>query len=117
VVPPETSCCLPPCLTTVISRHAERGVVDAGLKSVSAEYGLPVAVTPGVNCLDLSDEHMQISIADRFDLDVGDRLLLIPGLVDPTVNLHDALFVVDAFGAVSDWPVDGRRSARAALAL
>jgi D-serine deaminase-like pyridoxal phosphate-dependent protein len=96
------------CVTTVISRRGGRAVVDAGLKSLSAEYGLPRPATAGVEALDLSDEHLQLNVADDADLRIGERLLLIPAHVDPTVNLHDALFFVER-DQVETWPIDGRR--------
>jgi D-serine deaminase-like pyridoxal phosphate-dependent protein len=97
------------CLTTVISRHGDRAVLDAGLKSLSAEYGLPQIRTPGIECVDLSDEHTQVRLGARVALSVGDRLALIPGHLDPTVNLHDALFVLKEDGAPRIWRIDGRR--------
>jgi hypothetical protein len=37
-------------------------------------------------------------------------VLLVPAHIDPTINLHDTLFVWDAATASLDrWPVDGRR--------
>jgi D-serine deaminase-like pyridoxal phosphate-dependent protein len=102
------------CLTTVISRRGATAVLDAGLKSLSREYGLPVCTADGVECLDLSDEHTQVTVTDAADLPVGARVALIPGHVDPTVNLHDVLFVVDGVRRISAWPVDGRRSTGAA---
>ncbi len=95
------------CLASVISRRDDRAVLDCGLKSLSAEYGLPKATTPQIECLDLSDEHTQVRL-HGVNLAVGDRVTLIPGHVDPTVNLHDTLFVVDD-DEVQPWAVDGRR--------
>jgi 3-hydroxy-D-aspartate aldolase len=43
---------------------------------------------------------------------VGDIVWLQPGHIDPTVNLHDALFVVDEDGGFEVWPIDARRTAR-----
>jgi D-serine deaminase-like pyridoxal phosphate-dependent protein len=102
------------CVTTVISRRGSRAVVDAGLKSVSAEYGLPRSLTEGVEALDLSDEHLQVAVADDVDLQIGQRMRLIPAHVDPTVNLHDALFFLDD-DHVETWPIDGRRHSAGSL--
>ena len=101
------------CVATVISRHGARAVVDAGLKSLSAEYGLPQPTMSGIEALALSDEHLQLAVTDGVNLEVGDRLALIPAHVDPTVNLHDTLFLV-AGDEVEAWPIDGRRRAIAA---
>ena len=35
------------CRTTIVSRNGTRAVCDAGLKALSAEYGLPRALDPG----------------------------------------------------------------------
>ncbi len=43
---------------------------------------------------------------------VGDLVWLQPGHCDPTVNLHDALVVVDEDGTYVLWPVDARRTMR-----
>ncbi|WP_374656747.1 alanine racemase [Phenylobacterium sp.] len=43
---------------------------------------------------------------------VGDVVWLQPGHIDPTINLYDALLVVDEDGACETWPVDARRSSR-----
>jgi D-serine deaminase-like pyridoxal phosphate-dependent protein len=42
---------------------------------------------------------------------VGDIVWLQPGHIDPTINLYDALLVVDEDGSFETWPVDARRSA------
>lgn len=40
---------------------------------------------------------------------VGDIVWLQPGHCDPTVNLHDVLYVVDEDGSFEVWPIDARR--------
>jgi D-serine deaminase-like pyridoxal phosphate-dependent protein len=96
------------CLATIISSQGEGAVVDAGLKALSAEYGLPQPSSPDIEAIDFSDEHLQLTLSGDVAVTVGERVTLIPGHVDPTVNLHDTLFVV-AGDAVHAWPVDGRR--------
>jgi D-serine deaminase-like pyridoxal phosphate-dependent protein len=98
------------CRTTVISRRGERLVLDAGLKALSAEYGMPAAVEADLEVTSLADEHATVTVAAGSALAVGDAALLVPAHVDPTVNLHPALFAVAPDGAVETWPVDGRRS-------
>lgn len=44
---------------------------------------------------------------------IGDIVWLQPGHCDPTVNLHDAMFVVDEAGGYELWPIDARRTIRA----
>src|SRR5262249_11377083 len=64
-------------LATVISKTAnERIVVDAGLKAISAERGLPVLKDmPGARLRKLSAEHGTIDILDpSLSVKVGDRI-------------------------------------------
>jgi D-serine deaminase-like pyridoxal phosphate-dependent protein len=85
-------------------------VLDAGLKALAVDDGPPVPVAPGLRVVSLSDEHTRLAVAPGVRLEVGDKVLLIPGHVDPTVNLHDALFVYEGDGeGLQRWPVDGRR--------
>jgi D-serine deaminase-like pyridoxal phosphate-dependent protein len=97
------------CRATIVSRNGTRAVCDAGLKALSAEYGLPRAVDPGIEVVGLADEHATLKLARDNPLAVGDAILLIPAHVDPTVNLHAALHAVEADGTVYRWPVAARR--------
>jgi D-serine deaminase-like pyridoxal phosphate-dependent protein len=99
------------CRTTIVSRNGTRAVVDAGLKALSAEYGLPRALEPGVEAVSLADEHTTLRVPHDSDLAVGDAILLIPAHIDPTVNLHAALHAVHADGTVERWPVEAARTA------
>jgi len=100
---------------TVMSRPArDRAVVDAGLKAFSVDSGLPVlADFEGVTCVGASDEHGKLAIAgDPRGLEVGDKVRLIPGHCDPTVNLYDWYVGVRKGRVEALWPV----AARGALA-
>jgi D-serine deaminase-like pyridoxal phosphate-dependent protein len=98
------------CRTTVLHRRGTRVVLDAGLKALSAEYGMPAAVEPGLVVQSLSDEHATAAVPEGCALQVGDTTLLIPAHVDPTVNLHPWLHAIGDDGAVERWAVDGRRA-------
>jgi D-serine deaminase-like pyridoxal phosphate-dependent protein len=61
------------------------------------------------------------ALIDRLDAELdhqsdapalGDVVWLQPGHCDPTINLHDALHVMDAEGGLVRWAVDARRAAR-----
>jgi D-serine deaminase-like pyridoxal phosphate-dependent protein len=91
------------CRTTVVSRRGTRIVLDAGLKALSAEYGMPRGTEPGLEVLSLADEHATALVPEGCALQPGDTTLLIPAHVDPTVNLHPALYVDG-----EAWAVDGR---------
>ena len=99
------------CRTTIVSRNGTRAVCDAGLKALSAEYGLPRAVDDAIEVVGLADEHATLTVDADSPLAVGDAVLLIPAPVDPTVNLHAALHAVEADGTVHRWPVEAARTA------
>jgi len=98
-------------LGTVMSRpSAQRAVLDAGLKASSVDAGLPVVwERPGLRYARASDEHGVLEIAAGAPAPaLGDKLLLVPGHCDPTVNLHD-WYVCVRHGVVEAlWPITAR---------
>jgi D-serine deaminase-like pyridoxal phosphate-dependent protein len=99
-------------LTTVISRtRAEDGipgwaVVDAGLKSLGMDHGDPT-ITGGTVWF-CSDEHVTWQ-PDNFDaVQLGDRVPVLPAHVDPTIALHERMWLVDGENVVDELPVDLR---------
>jgi D-serine deaminase-like pyridoxal phosphate-dependent protein len=98
-------------LATAMSHPAkERAVVDAGLKSVSVDSGLPlVADRDGVEYAGASDEHGTLALrGPGCDLPIGERLKLVPGHCDPTVNLHDWLVGYRGDRVEALWPISAR---------
>lgn len=101
--------------TTVMSRpNDERAVVDAGHKSAAVDSGPPEAFNlPGVVYRRPSDEHgVLLSEGGRLPKR-GDKLLLVPGHCDPTVNLHDWYVCVRGLHGASPhveatWPISAR---------
>lgn len=84
-------------LVTVISTTpGERIVVDAGVKAVSGERGLPVVKDlPGMKLRGLHAEHAPIDIVEGgAALKPGDRIELVVHYHDATVNLHRRMFGV-----------------------
>ena len=69
----------------------ERAVVDAGLKAFAFDSGMPLPwKLPGAVYHRPSDEHGMLDLtAMRAAARRGDKVLLVPGHCDPTVNLHD----------------------------
>ena len=97
--------------TTVMSRALpERAFVDAGLKAHSVDSGMPwVHGMEGVVFTGASDEHGKLEIADpRGGPQVGDKLRLIPGHCDPTVNLYDWFVCVRDGKVEALWPISAR---------
>jgi D-serine deaminase-like pyridoxal phosphate-dependent protein len=98
------------CAATVISRRSpESGVLNAGLKELTVEGGMPRPVRAGLRVLGLSDEHARLAVQPGTPLSVGETVLLIPGHIDPAINLHPALVVWEGGDQLSLWPVDARR--------
>ena len=98
-------------LTTVMSTPAkDRAVVDAGLKASSLDSGMPlVHQRPGVEYAKASDEHGVLKIAaGATPPKLGEKLLLVPGHCDPTVNLYDWLVGVRKGRIEALWPVVAR---------
>lgn len=98
------------CATTLISRRGpDCGVANAGLKSLTVEYGMPRAAVPGVSVISLADEHARLALDPASPLVVGDPVPLIPAHIDPALNLHDVVAVWEGGDRITDWVVDGRR--------
>ncbi len=102
-------------LSTVISRPAPaRAVVDAGLKSLSTDSGMPEPKgLPGVTYRPGGDEHGILTEQDHAlptlrSLHVGDRLELIPSHIDTTVNLHDVYYAHREGKLEAIWLVEAR---------
>src|SRR5205807_6671907 len=98
-------------LASVISTPtADRAIVDAGLKSYSAEKGPPwVHGLDDVEVAGVSDEHGKLKLSpDAQRLRIGEQVWLIPGHCDPTVNLHDWYVGVRNGRVEALWPIDAR---------
>ena len=97
-------------LSTVISRPApERAVVDAGLKALSVDSGMPsVWDRTDLRYERASDEHGVVALPEDARVVIGDRLFLVPGHCDPTVNLYDEFVCVRGGRVEAIWPVDAR---------
>jgi 3-hydroxy-D-aspartate aldolase len=78
-------------LATVMSGTVPgRRVVDAGTKALSTDSGMPVVHgLPGVAYVQANDEHGLLEVTGEVIPAVGEKIRIVPGHVDPTVNLHD----------------------------
>jgi D-serine deaminase-like pyridoxal phosphate-dependent protein len=98
-------------LATVMSAPAPgRAVVDAGLKAHSFDSGMPLVVdSPGVEYVRASDEHGVLKIASGARSPVlGEKIRLVPGHCDPTVNLYDWLVCLRDERVEALWPISAR---------
>jgi D-serine deaminase-like pyridoxal phosphate-dependent protein len=98
-------------LATVMSRPApDRAIVDAGLKASSVDSGMPaVWQREGLVYRSASDEHGWVEIAPGAPAPLlGEKLLLVPGHCDPTVNLYDWYVCVRRGRVEALWPITAR---------
>jgi D-serine deaminase-like pyridoxal phosphate-dependent protein len=93
---------------TVISVSDSWAVIDVGLKSLGMDHGNPTI--DGASVWFCSDEHITFSMKDGRPLPgIGNRVLVRPAHIDPTIALHEVMQVVDQIGTViGAWPVDLR---------
>jgi 3-hydroxy-D-aspartate aldolase len=98
-------------LATVMSRPApDRAIVDAGLKASSVDSGMPLVWRRnGLHYRAASDEHGIVDIAAGAPAPaLGEKIYLVPGHCDPTVNLYDWYVCVRAGRVEALWPITAR---------
>jgi D-serine deaminase-like pyridoxal phosphate-dependent protein len=94
-------------LTTVMSRAPDRAIVDAGLKASSIDSGMPgVWRRDELYYTKASDEHGWIE--GRPLPALGEKLQLVPGHCDPTINLYDWYVCVRRGVVEALWPITAR---------
>jgi 3-hydroxy-D-aspartate aldolase len=96
---------------TVMSRpNDERAIVDAGLKALAFDSGPPtVWDEPAATYERASDEHGRLAIGGATNrLKLGDKIRLVPGHCDPTVNLYDWYVGIRGDRVESVWPITAR---------
>jgi D-serine deaminase-like pyridoxal phosphate-dependent protein len=81
-------------------------VVDVGLKSLGMDHGNPTV--PDGAVWFCSDEHTTWQPDDFSAVSLGDRVRVLPAHVDPTITLHERMWVVDGDEVVDELPVDLR---------
>ena len=95
-------------VATVIHANPKWCVADCGLKALGMDHGNPSI--SGAAVMFCSDEH--VTFTPDSPLRVGDRVLVRPAHVDPTVAYHDAMHLADGPGLdaslIDCWAVDLR---------
>ena len=102
-------------LATVMSATKPKAaVVDAGHKALGNDQGMPwVADIPGATYGRPSDDHGKIDTSEAArDAILGEKIRLIPGHCDPTVNLYDWYVVVQEGRVVDLWEIGARGAIR-----
>jgi D-serine deaminase-like pyridoxal phosphate-dependent protein len=95
-------------VATVVHVSPKYAVADCGLKALGMDHGNPTI--EGADVWFCSDEHVTFAMdpAPR----VGDRVLLQPAHVDPTVAYHAWFHLADGptldAGVIEKWPIDLR---------
>lgn len=115
--------------SVVSARHKGLVTIDAGLKAASADVAPRIVAGAPAGSLyrSLGDEHGAVIHPDVprgdpavIDSDAaigwpgdapreGDLVWLQPGHCDPTINLYDGYWAIDAGGHAEWWPIDARR--------
>jgi D-serine deaminase-like pyridoxal phosphate-dependent protein len=91
--------------STIVARHGDRVILDAGRKSIGIDYVTPPMFGRDYVAKFYAEEHGQFDVDGRFEAGVGDRVQLVSGYAPTTVNLYDAIFAVSGGQVVSVWPV------------
>lgn len=101
-------------LATVVSVPApDRAIIDAGSKILTSDllglsgYG-HVLGRPDIAIDQLSEEHGRLTSADGIGLKVGQRVKIVPNHACVVSNMVDAVHIVRAGEAVTQWPVVAR---------
>jgi D-serine deaminase-like pyridoxal phosphate-dependent protein len=89
---------------TVISRQDDWAVADVGLKALGMDHGNPSVVDGTVWFC--SDEH--VTFATERTVHVGERVMVVPAHVDPTMAMHEAAWLVRDGEVIDRWPIDLR---------
>jgi 3-hydroxy-D-aspartate aldolase len=98
-------------LSTVMSRpEPTRAICDAGLKSVSIDSGPPALDgNARAEWVRGGDDHSGWLYADAGEAPaIGDKVRILPGHVDPTVNMHDWFVGVRDGKVETLWPILAR---------
>lgn len=92
----------------------QRAVVDLGLKSTSAESGVPTLVgCPAVSSVAIHDEHTLLEADRSRDRPaLCSQVRLVPSHCDPTFNLHDEVVAFRGRTVEAVWPISARGLSR-----
>ncbi len=85
-------------------------MIDCGHKGVAVDSGMPhVWKRPGIRYTGASDEHGKLEVASESESPkLGEKLRLVPGHCDPTVDRHDWYVGVRGGRVECLWPVAAR---------
>ena len=99
---------------TVVSRPAPgRAILDAGSKALTSDRGPDEAFglvleAPGSQVVKLNEEHAYVALADGEELELGQRVRVVPNHACVVVNLFDELLVTRDGRLEDSWRVAAR---------
>jgi D-serine deaminase-like pyridoxal phosphate-dependent protein len=97
-------------LGTVVSTQEKWAVADVGLKSLGMDHGNPSIA--GCKVWFCSDEHITFATekmeSRAAQPKVGSRVRVIPAHVDPTMAMHEHMWLVRGDEVLDRWPIDLR---------
>jgi D-serine deaminase-like pyridoxal phosphate-dependent protein len=99
-------------LSTVISVRGNVAILDAGYKSLSDDAGPPRLLDGGAAFSFAGDEFGKLLGVEPHPYGVGDKVRLVPGHCDTTINLHDEYVVHRAANVTDQWPIIARGKSR-----
>jgi D-serine deaminase-like pyridoxal phosphate-dependent protein len=85
-------------------------IIDAGVKVMTNDFGLPDLIgVADTKLVLLSEEHGHLyADGKKPDLSVGDKVELYPSHICTTVNLHDRIYALRNDRVEEIWPITGR---------
>lgn len=92
-------------LSTVMARHGDTVILDAGRKSIGIDFVLPPIAGHAYEARYYAEEHALFDVDAGLTARAGDRLRLIAGYAPSTVNLHDVIFAARGGVVREVWPV------------
>ena len=98
-------------LTTVIARHGDYAIIDAGMKALSNDMGPSHGKELPVRVARLSEEHGTLELGD-VDLSPGATIEILPQHNDTTINLHSEYYVCRGDEVIYVWPILAARAYR-----
>lgn len=107
------ACALHVVAQVISTPRAGAAVIDAGLKTLTRDFGLPVVAEPeGWQLVSLSEEHGALRQEGGPDLQPGDRVKIWPNHGCTTINLHDQYVGVRDGVVEAVWPIAARGKIR-----
>jgi D-serine deaminase-like pyridoxal phosphate-dependent protein len=92
-------------LTSVLARHGDTVIFDAGRKSIGIDFVSPPLQGYEYEARYFAEEHALFDTDPGFRAELGDKMRLVCGYAPSTVNLHDVIFAVEGDEVIDVWPV------------